>query len=72
MASLKERSAATGIPQTILRSEKHAQDTWKETHDSAVKTYGEGGRAHRVAYASLKHSYEKKGDRWIKKEHKGP
>jgi hypothetical protein len=30
--------------------------------DSAVKTYGEGAAAHRVAYAALKHQYEKKGD----------
>ncbi len=64
MATVKERSKDTGIPQTILRSDQHAQDIWKETHDSAVKEYGEGGRAHRVAYASLKHQYEKKGDRW--------
>lgn len=72
MASLKERSKDTGIPQTILRSDKHAQDIWKETHDHAVETYGEGGRAHRVAYASLKHQYEKKGDRWVRKQEKGP
>lgn len=62
----------SGIPSTILRSDKHAQDLWKETHDSAVKTYGEGGRAHRVAYAALKNQYEKKGDRWVKKAEKGP
>src|SRR5512142_204071 len=62
----------TEIPSTILRSDKHAQDIWKKTHDSAVKTYGEGGAAHRVAYAALKHEYEKKGDKWVKKAHKGP
>ncbi len=62
----------TDIPQTILRSDKHAQEIWKKTHDSAVETYGEGGRAHRVAFASLKHQYEKKGDRWVKKAEKGP
>jgi cation transport regulator ChaB len=67
MSSVQERSRETGIPQTILRSDRHAQKLWKETHDSAVETYGEGGRAHRVAYASLKHEYEKKGDRWVRK-----
>jgi len=67
VATDKERSKDTGIPQTILRSDQHAQDIWKETHDSAVKEYGEGGRAHRVAYASLKHQYQKKGDKWVKK-----
>jgi len=60
------------IPSTILRSDRHAQRTWKKTHDSAVRTYGEGERAHRVAYASLKHSYKKEGDRWVKKAKKGP
>jgi cation transport regulator ChaB len=62
----------TEIPQTIQRSDKHAQEIWKKAHDSAVETYGEGGRAHRVAYAALKHQYEKKGDKWVKKAAKGP
>lgn len=59
------------IPGTILRSEKHAQNIWRKAHDSAVKTYGEGGRAHRVAYAALKHEYEKRGDKWVRKVHPG-
>jgi hypothetical protein len=25
-----------------------------------------------VAFAALKHQYEKKGDKWVKKAHKGP
>ena len=62
----------TQIPSTIMRSDKHAQRTWKKAHDSAVETYGEGGAAHRVAYAALKHQYKKHGDRWVKKEEKGP
>jgi cation transport regulator ChaB len=62
----------TDIPSTIGRSDEHAQHIWKETHDSAVETYGEGERAHRTAYASLKHSYENVGDHWEPKEHKGP
>lgn len=60
------------VPKTILRSEKHAQDTWQKAHDNAVETYGEGARAHRVAYAALKHEYEKKGDKWVRKAEKGP
>jgi len=68
----KQRAEATEIPATILRSDKHAQRLWKKAHDSAVETYGEGGRAHRVAYAALKHSYEKRGAKWVKKDHKGP
>ncbi len=60
------------MPGTIERSDEHAQEIWAETHDSAVETYGEGEAAHRVAFASLKHSYEKEGDRWVAKDEKGP
>lgn len=62
----------TEMPDTIKRSEKHAQHIWKETHDSAVETYGEGRRAHMTAFASLKHSYRKEGDHWVPKAAKGP
>lgn len=68
----RDKTARTGIPKTILRSDEHAQHIWKKAHDSAVETYGEDGRAHRVAYAALKHEYEKKGDRWVKKAHAQP
>ncbi len=70
--SRKEESEATELPSTIARSDKNAQKTWQKAHESAVKTYGEGRSAYRVAYAALKHSYEKKGDRWVKKAEKGP
>ena len=60
------------MPSTIRRSDKHAQEVWAETHDSAVESYGEGERAHRTAFASLKHSYEKVGDHWEAKKEKGP
>jgi cation transport regulator ChaB len=60
------------LPSTLQRSPKKAQDTWKATHDSAVEEYGEGERAHRTAFASLKHSFEKVGDHWEAKDHKGP
>jgi cation transport regulator ChaB len=61
------------LPGTLERSPKKAQETWIKTHDSAVETYGgDGEAAHRVAFASLKHSYEKVGDHWEEKEHKGP
>lgn len=64
--------ASEEMPSTIKRSDKHAQEIWSETHDSAVEEYGEGERAHRTAYASLKHSYEKVGDHWERKDEKGP
>lgn len=62
----------TGIPNTIKRSDKPAQEIWKKAHDSAVETYGEGARAHRMAYAALKHEYRKQGDHWVRKEQRGP
>jgi cation transport regulator ChaB len=60
------------LPSTLKRSPAKAQRTWAKAHDSAVHEYGEGGRAHRVAYAALKHSFEKEGDHWVPKDHKGP
>ena len=59
------------MPSTVARSDEKAQRTWKETHDSAVEEYGEGERAHRTAFAALKHSYEKRGDHWVPKKEKG-
>jgi cation transport regulator ChaB len=60
------------LPSTLQRSPKKAQETWSKTHDSAVDEYGEGERAHRTAYASLKHGFEKVGDHWEAKDSKGP
>jgi cation transport regulator ChaB len=60
------------LPDTLKRSPKKAQETWIETHDSAVESYGEGERAHRTAFASLKHSFEKVDDHWEPKKRKGP
>ncbi|GAA4661792.1 ChaB family protein [Streptomyces youssoufiensis] len=62
------------MPSTLERSPKDAQRTWIKAHDSAVDQYGEGERAHRVAYGALKHAYEKVGDHWERKEggRKGP
>ena len=60
------------LPSTLERSSDKAQRTWIKAHDSAVDSYGEGERAHRAAYAALKHSFEKKGDRWVAKDSKGP
>ena len=62
------------LPSTIQRSPKKAQRTWSKAHDSAVKEYGEGERAHRTAFSALKHSFEKVGDHWEPKAKgkKGP
>jgi cation transport regulator ChaB len=60
------------LPSTLKKSDAKAQRTFAKAHDSAVKEYGEGERAHRVAYSALKHSYEKVGDHWERKSSKGP
>jgi len=60
------------LPSTLERSPAKAQRTWIKAHDSAVEEYGEGQRAHRVAFSALKHSFEKVGDHWEAKGHKGP
>jgi hypothetical protein len=60
------------MPATIRRSSVKAQRTWSKTHDAAVEQYGEGEAAHRVAFAALKHSFEKVGDHWEPKDEPGP
>ena len=60
------------LPSTLQRSSGKAQRTFSKTHDSAAEEYGSEERAHRVAYAALKHSFEKVGDHWEAKDHKGP
>jgi cation transport regulator ChaB len=60
------------LPGTLQRSPEKAQRTFAKAHDSAADTYGEGERAHRVAYGAVKHKFQKKGDHWEPKGHKGP
>jgi cation transport regulator ChaB len=60
------------LPSTLRRSPKKAQRTFAQAHDSAAEQYGEGERAHRVAYAAVKRGFERKGDRWEAKDRKGP
>ena len=59
-------------PGTLRRSPEKAQRTWAKAHDAAVEQYGEGEAAHRVAFAALKHSFEKVGDHWEPKDEPGP
>ena len=60
------------LPDTLKRSPKKAQRQFAKTHDSAAEQYGEGELAHRTAYASLKHNFEKVGDHWEPKDEPGP
>jgi cation transport regulator ChaB len=60
------------LPGTLKRSPKKAQDTYAETLDSAHEQYDSEERAHRTAFAAVKHSFEKVGDHWEPKKKKGP
>jgi len=60
------------MPSTVARSDEKARRTWTEVHHNAVEEYGEGERAHRTAFAALKHTHEKIGDHWEPKAEKGP
>jgi len=51
------------LPSRLQRSDAEAQRTFTKAHDSAAEQYGSEERAYRVAYAALKHSFEKVGDR---------
>ena len=60
------------LPGTLRRSPGKAQRTFAKAHDSAAGEYGDERRANQVAWAAVKHSFEKVGDRWEKKGRKGP
>jgi cation transport regulator ChaB len=60
------------LPSTLKRSPKKVQDTYAETLDSAHETYDSEERAHRAAWASVKHVAEKRGDHWEPKDEYGP
>ena len=59
------------LPSTLARSPKKAQETYIHTLEAAEKDHGDGEAAHRIALASLKHSFEKVGDHWEAKATKG-
>ena len=60
------------LPGTLKRSPAKVRRTYTETLDSAHEEYDSEERAHRTAWASVKHVAEKQGDHWELKERKGP
>ena len=62
------------LPGTIQRSPAKAQRTFAKTLESAHQQYDSEEQAHRTAFSSLKHSFEKVGDHWEPKKggRKGP
>ncbi len=73
MATKLTKAQRERLPSTLERSPAEAQETFIETLESAEQTYeGDEEAAHRVAYSAVKHSFEKVGDHWEPKDHKGP
>ncbi|GAC56674.1 hypothetical protein GOHSU_12_00640 [Gordonia hirsuta DSM 44140 = NBRC 16056] len=73
MMTAKGNPRKSELPAPVARSEAKAQRTFAETYDNAMEEYdGDSSRAARVAYSSLKHSYEKVGDHWERKDSPGP
>jgi cation transport regulator ChaB len=62
------------LPSTLQRSPKKAQRTFTKAYDSAMDSYDDERRANQTAWAAVKHSFEKVGDRWAAKDggKKGP
>lgn len=60
------------LPGTLRRSPARAQRTFTKAYDAAAEQYDDEERAHRVAYAAVKHEFERVGDHWEPKEGSGP
>src|SRR3954451_9629181 len=60
------------LPGTLERSPKKVQRTYEKTLDSAHEQYDSEERAHRTAFAAVKHIAEKQGDHWELKDEPGP
>ncbi|HWT91393.1 MAG TPA: ChaB family protein [Solirubrobacteraceae bacterium] len=60
------------LPSTLQRSPRKVQDTYAKTLESAEEQYSSEERAHRTAWAAVKHVAEKKGDHWEEKDSYGP
>jgi cation transport regulator ChaB len=60
------------LPDTIKRSPKKVQRTYKRVLDNAHEQYHDEERAHRTAWDAVKYIAEKKGDHWELKDEKGP
>src|SRR5437763_9757800 len=60
------------LPGTLERSPRKVQRTYEKTLDSAHEEYGSEERAHRTAFAAVKHIAEKRGDHWELKDEPGP
>jgi cation transport regulator ChaB len=60
------------LPGTIARSPAKIRRTYAKTLDSAHEQYDSEERAHRTAFAAVKHVAERRDDRWELKDRPGP
>jgi hypothetical protein len=60
------------LPSTLERSAEKVKRAYEKTLESAEEEYHDEERAHRTAWASVKHIAEKKGDHWELKDEPGP
>ena len=60
------------LPSTLKRSPGKVRRTYAKTLDSALEQYDDEERAHRTAWASVRHVAEKQGDHWELKDETGP
>lgn len=67
MTTKKGKPKKSALPDTVARSGKKARRTFAHAHDSALEEYGTEEQARKVAYAALKQTHRKSGDRWTKK-----
>lgn len=60
------------VPSTLQRSDQKAKDTFAKAYDSADEEYSDESRVARTAWGAVKHTHEKVGDHWERKESAGP
>jgi len=60
------------VPATLTRSPAKVRRTYEKTLASARESYDSEERAHRTAWAAVKHVAEKVGDHWEEKDEYGP
>jgi cation transport regulator ChaB len=71
--SPKRSAEPEPLPFTLQRSSKKAQETYIKALENAHRAYdGDEETAHRVAWAAVKHLFERVGDHWEPKRAKGP
>ena len=79
-SSGSDKRLSTRTKKQIDSLPKHAQHIYKKAHDNAIEQYQDpekrrGGKsesaeevAHKVSWGAVKREYQKKRDKWVKKD----